>query len=124
MPHECVVYVVELRTFAELERFGKVDDDAGTVLEPGDATDGADSVAAQYHGIFGLQRAKLVKIDYRRLAYVLMRRPHAKRNAAKNAGKYNERNITKRSVRKFHVFENRKKEFNAWQWLAFFQVKS
>jgi hypothetical protein len=34
--------------------------------------------------------------------------PHAKRNAAKNAGKYNERNVTKRSVRKFHVFENRK----------------
>lgn len=124
MPHERIVHVVELRPFAELEWFGKVDDDAGAVFEPGDASDSADSVAAQDNGIFGLQRAKLVKIDYRRLAYVLMRCPHAKRNAAKNAGKYNERNITKRSVRKFHVFENRKKEFNALQWLAFFQVKS
>jgi hypothetical protein len=34
--------------------------------------------------------------------------PHTKSDAAKNAGEYNERNITKRSVRKFHVFENRK----------------
>ena len=54
LPHECVVYVIELRAFAECERLVELDDYAGTVLEPSDFADGSDVVSAYDDRVFGL----------------------------------------------------------------------